>query len=119
MAEKFEDKSGGKTGSGPSAKVGRAIIGDEGLLGQVRFKITVGGLAANASDVANLIVKLEESPYFCLVYPAYSRSKRMPVPGSSNKYRNVSEFEIACYLANYRQGTESIAKQLIQGAPQG
>ncbi len=81
----------------------------------MRFKVVIAGVAASAGRVATLICKLEDSPYFCLVYPLFSRSKKInPVgrkslsglkAGSSfdrEDYR-ASEFEISCYLANYVQ----------------
>ena len=85
-------------------------------LGDVLFKVLISGIATDASDVAALVRKLEESPYFCKVYPSISRNKTMQVTGNavtigetqtkkaltSGSYR-VSEFEVSCYLANYRQ----------------
>jgi hypothetical protein len=69
---------------------------------------------------------LEDSPYFCLVRPSFSRYKTIDANGGSTansdiktskisgqiktdaeptaKKYQVSEFEISCYLANYRQG---------------
>ncbi|MHC4111759.1 MAG: PilN domain-containing protein [Planctomycetota bacterium] len=70
-------------------------------LGDVRFKVTISGVAAGAGDIAELICKLEESPYFCLVYPSFSRSRKIKV--GTGKNFQVSEFEISCYLANYRE----------------
>lgn len=94
-------------------------------LGNVRFKVVISGVAANPSDVAALTCKLEESPYFFQVVPAFSRSKELPIgtaPSSESttdagrrtstersrnaearKSLQVSEFEINCYLANYRK----------------
>ena len=92
-------------------------------LGNVRFKVVISGIAANASDVASLICKLEDSPYFCKVAPSYTRSAELETKSNvsirsrkdfaaellKNKESNmeskekimVSEFEISCYLANY------------------
>ena len=92
-------------------------------LGNVRFKVLITGVAANASEVANLICNLEESPYFFQVKPSYTRSAQIDTniktlinyhggftnsslinvensPGYKEKII-VSEFEISCYLANY------------------
>lgn len=64
-----------------------------------RSKVTIAGIAAGASDVASLISKLEESPYFCRIIPSYSRSKKVKgVP--------VMEFEIGCYVGNYVQDSQ-------------
>jgi hypothetical protein len=76
---------------------------DAGLLGDVRFKVVIGGVAAEAGEVAQLVCRLEESEYFCLVYPSFSRSRQIKTGLSKLKTSSVSEFEISCYLANYRQ----------------
>ncbi len=82
--------------------VGRDITGKGELsLGDVRFKVVISGVATNAGDIADLICKLEESPYFCQVYPSFSRNRNMKV-GTGENFQ-VSEFEISCYLANYRK----------------
>jgi Tfp pilus assembly protein PilN len=74
------------------------------LLGDVRFKIVMSGVASDAGEVADLICKLEDSPYFCQVVPSFSRNKKVKTgtPSGAKDYQ-VSEFEISCYLANYRQ----------------
>jgi len=61
----------------------------------------ISGVAAGAGDIAELIGKLEESPYFCLVSPSFSQNRKMKV-GTGENFQ-VSEFEISCYLANYRE----------------
>jgi Tfp pilus assembly protein PilN len=92
-------------------------------LGNMRFKVLITGVAANASEVATLICNLEESPYFFQVTPSYTRSAQIEAIKHTlvnsqrelsrdllkNKGKNlgsedkitVSEFEISCYLANY------------------
>ena len=94
-------------------------------LGGVRFKVVIRGIAADASDVASLICKLEDSPYFCQVVPSFSRNAQVKAAsypslvsgadaGEKTEYAErdvrksstsvpVSEFEISCYLANYRE----------------
>jgi hypothetical protein len=94
-------------------------------LGGVRFKVVICGIAADAGDVASLICKLEDSPYFCQVVPSFSRNARVKAAnypllayradaGEKTEYAErdvrkpgtgvpVSEFEISCYLANYRE----------------
>ena len=64
----------------------------------IRSKVTIAGIAAEASDVASFISKLEESAWFCRIIPGYSRSKII-------KEVVVTEFEIGCYVANYVQDT--------------
>jgi Tfp pilus assembly protein PilN len=97
-------------------------------LGSVRFKVMLAGVAADASDVAALMCKLEDSPYFCHVVLSYSRgdakitvqnapylmkettdgegkvksNNRVKETANRNEIQ-VNEFEINCYLANYRQ----------------
>lgn len=115
IAERFAGKQHGKPNRGSVVRAAGGNFGGKGAppLGDVRFKVVISGLAADASDVAELICKMEDSPYFCLVYPLFSRSKKInPVgrkslsgvkAGSSfdrEDYR-ASEFEISCYLANY------------------
>lgn len=115
VAEKFPDNQQGKT-SGRTAAVVRAIRVKTGQkqqlpLGHVRFKVVIAGVAANMTDVATLTRKLEDSPYFCQVVPSFSRSatveaesapaSREAVPDAGASIA-VSEFEIHCYLANYR-----------------
>ncbi|MHC4192710.1 MAG: PilN domain-containing protein [Planctomycetota bacterium] len=107
-AEPFADKQDGKKPIN-GGSVTRAANGYPGgkkalLLGDVKFKIVVNGIAADASDVAELVCKLEESPYFFLVYPSFSRSKKLTVTkGPVAKPVEVTEFEIGCYLANFRE----------------
>ncbi len=65
-----------------------------------RSKVTIAGMAAEASDVASLISKLEESPWFCRIIPGYSKSNKI-------KGVVITEFEIGCYVANYVQNTQA------------
>ena len=104
-AEKFVDaqrqKASGRTNTAVRA-AGRNVAGKGGLsLGDVRFKVVISGVATNAGDIAVLIRKLEKSPYFCQVLPSFSRNMKMKVGNGKNF--QVSEFEISCYLANYRE----------------
>jgi Tfp pilus assembly protein PilN len=129
VAEKFVDKQETKRSqrAGAIVRAVRARSGDKRdlPLGNVRFKVVIAGVAADASDVAALICKLEDSPYFCQVVPSFSRNAEMGieiapslrtdtdivtrtlhtrdgVQGAEGKIQ-VSEFEINCYLANYRE----------------
>ncbi len=103
-AERFAGKQEGKSGSGSAVRVARAKFGGKGapLPGDVRFKVVIGGVAADVGDVAALICKLEDSTYFCQVYPSFSRNRKIKVRAGEDL--QVSEFEISCYLANYREG---------------
>ena len=120
-AEKFTDSMSGK-GSKQGVRLVRAVRGGSNAqaalpLGDVKFKVLINGVAPDASDVAALICKLEDSPYFFQVVPLFSRNKQMTggidrrrrssdieaIGGESAVDIKVSEFEISCYLANYRQ----------------
>lgn len=59
-----------------------------------RFKVVIAGVATDATEVAQLVRKLEKSPYFCQVVPGFSRNRIVQA-------HQVSEFEIHCYIANY------------------
>jgi Tfp pilus assembly protein PilN len=97
-------------------------------LGNVRFKVVLAGVAVDASDVAVLMCKLEDSPYFCQVVLSFSKGDAKIMvenasliskettddQGKAERKDNikeaagqseiqVNEFEINCYLANYRQ----------------
>jgi cell division protein FtsB len=126
VAERFKNDQQDQQSHGGTAVV-RAVQATkekrELPLGDVRFRIVMAGVAADAGDVAALICKLEDSPYFCQVVPSFSRNavittsvNRALSSGadtnsntkSTDKDHNnvqvkVSEFEISCYLANYRE----------------
>ncbi|MFA5293210.1 MAG: PilN domain-containing protein [Phycisphaerae bacterium] len=61
-----------------------------------RFKIAVNGFAPDATEVAEIINRLEQSDYFFQIVPGYSRNVTV------GEYQ-ASEFEISCYLANYKR----------------
>ncbi|MHC4104676.1 MAG: PilN domain-containing protein [Planctomycetota bacterium] len=103
-AERFTDEQrGNDSRRAAAARVVARNFGGKGKmpLGGVRFKVVINGVATNAGDIADLICKLEESPYFSLVYPSFSRNRKMKV-GTGEDFQ-VSEFQISCYLANYRE----------------
>jgi len=123
VAERFvEDK--GATGRRASVRVAsdrrRASQGDWSGP-RIRFKVVINGMAVDAGHVAELISRLEDSPYFCLVYPSFSRNSqikrrmRRPAAGKNDwqppEGYQVSEFEISCYLANYRRQGERLAEE--------
>lgn len=113
VAEQFEDKQEDKSNSSSIVRAARAKFGGKSvsLPGAVRFKVVIGGIAADASDVADLICKLEDSPYFWLVYPSFSRSRTMKTRvGPVGENYKATEFEISCYLANYRQEDSALVK---------
>ena len=130
IAEKFEDEQDVTSvpSSGAVVRVVRANLNEKKNLplGNVRFKVIIAGVAADARDVATLMCKLEDSPYFRQVVLSFSRgdaeiennsSFRTETDGlngamkSENRVREagvrskipVNEFEINCFLANYRE----------------
>lgn len=102
-AESFKGISRSVSGARVARNVSKSNK-TKGPLGDVRFKIVIRGVAAEASDVADLICKLEESPYFCQIIPSFSRNSRArSVSNILGSVNTASEFEIGCYLANYLQ----------------
>ncbi len=103
-AKKFEDSQQKKRpASGIRvARAGSAKSGSEPL-GKVRFKVILKGIAAETSDVGELVRKLEQSDYFCSVSLSFSRNKQLKIGArDARQSKEVSEFEINCYLANYQ-----------------
>jgi hypothetical protein len=119
IAEKFQNQQSSDVMGGFSVRpAGTDASGKEGLLlGDVRFKVVLGGVAAGASGVGEFISRLEDSPYFCRVYPSFTRNKLIKFGSSTsgaiqNSERitrgeeeglGVSEFEISCYLENFKE----------------
>jgi len=105
-AEKFADGQGRRANRASAFTAARGnFAGKQTLpLGNVRFKVVISGVAADASKVAELICRLEDSPYFQLVYPSFSRNRNIKTGTNlAGENYQASEFEISCYLANYRQ----------------
>jgi hypothetical protein len=88
-------------------------------LGRVKFRIVLAGVAAHPADVADLVCKLDASPYFQRVHPSFygnakapagTKSALGPQAGGSGVQprgtRDLTEFEIVCYLANYQEADE-------------
>jgi hypothetical protein len=127
IAEKPERARENEAPGRPSAVV-RLAQGQLGKknepLGDVRFKILIAGVAADASYVAALVSRLEESPYFRQVVLSFTRNGQVgnenttflrdvdvlrPTgdtegrSGTAGVKLQVSEFQINCYLGNYRE----------------
>ncbi len=88
-------------------------------LGRVKFRIVLTGVAAHPADVPDLVCRLEASPYFQRVQPSFYGSARAPAgirpapgpqePAATTKAQgapSLTEFEIVCYLANYKDVDE-------------
>jgi hypothetical protein len=69
--------------------------------GNIRYKVTIVGIAADGTCVAGLIGRLEGSPWFSQVTPSYC--KNGVVDGHT-----VSEFEITCYINNYTESRRTM-----------
>ncbi len=129
ISEKIPDKQNNEKVSQSSSVVRPAGLlpgnNTDIQLGDVRFRVLITGAAANGSDVAALLCKLEDSPYFSQVNLAYSRDAQVKIgnnspvnpqednvkiPPISQKGNiktedniRINEFEINCFLSNYRQ----------------
>lgn len=128
IAERFVNRRQTKPNSSSAVRAVGGNFGSKDALsfGDVRFRVVINGVAADAGDVAKLICKLEDSPYFQLVYPSFSRSRRIKVAagradGTPNANRGirtpgkdyqVTEFEMSCYLANYREEGPYLAREV-------
>ena len=85
-------------------------------LGDVKFQIVLVGVAANPTDVGDLVSRLEKSAYFQNVRPIGYSTTKLDVPSgrqgnpagqgtkgiADDKIKvQVTEFQITCYLANF------------------
>ena len=97
-AEAFEPENKNGYVSGSVVTVVNADADKEKLPleGDIRFRVLMTGLAVNAADVARLIRTLEESLYVCEVKPMFCRNKKL-------KDYQAAEFQVSCYIANYRE----------------
>ena len=59
-------------------------------------KVVLTGIAARPADAAMLIARLEQTAYFDGVFLVYSKPKKV-------KDKDVTEFEIRCFVADYQQ----------------
>ena len=98
------DKSSGSAvrAASRSGKAGKSTP-----LGDVKFHVVLAGVAASPADVGALVCRLDESSYFQEVHPSFSRNNSIEVAEASatspKRTFQVSEFEISCYLANYKE----------------
>ena len=60
------------------------------------YKVVLTGIAARPADAALLITRLEQTAYFDSVFLVFSKPKKV-------KNRDVTEFEIRCFVADYQQ----------------
>ena len=118
-AEKFAEAPDSIRSGRAVVRVVRAKVSEKRALplGDVRFKVVINGVAADSIDVAAILRKLEDSPYFSQVVLLFTRdmqiSRDVGVARGLSDLENrrpgarttvaASEFEISCYLANYRK----------------
>ena len=85
-------------------------------LGRVKFRIVLAGVATRLADVADLVCKLDASPYFQRVHPSFYGNAKVQVGGKVGSASqegaavakaqgalDLTEFEISCYLGNYKE----------------
>jgi hypothetical protein len=116
FADKQEASSAG--GAGVRAAGKRKEADGGALLENVRFRIVLAGVAASPADVAALVCRLDDSPYFHRVSTSFWRSGHVrssaaagrgtpPTaevsPASQGGDIEVTEFEIVCDLSNYTE----------------
>jgi hypothetical protein len=122
VAEPFTNDDKGQRAAGAGVRIAGSAsdASPEAVLGNVRFRILLTGVAANPADVAALICRLDGSAYFRQVSASFwrsgkiQRSVRTPQStgrpaagagsGSQGETLEVTEFGITCYLANYQEG---------------
>lgn len=121
VAEPFtdQDKSQRAAGAGVRIAGGTNDASSEVVLGNIRFRILLTGVAASPADVAALICRLDDSAYFQQVSASFWRSGKIQkvvgrpqsagrsVAGTGSgpvETLEVTEFGITCYLANYQEG---------------
>jgi hypothetical protein len=115
VAEPFgEDKSRKSSTAGVRAADSAGPSADGVPLGDARFRIQLTGLAVSPADVAALVRRLDDSSYFRGVSTSWRNGTvQVPVRAPATQPKgaatrpaealDVSEFEIVCYLANYKE----------------
>jgi len=117
-AEKFGDSSAdGSAKYAPRPAVFGSSGKEELLLGDIKFKVVLEGIATDAKEAGEFVCRLEDSVYFCNVYLVFTRNRPIKVgaasvgqmQGSGRISRQeegsiqLNEFEIVCYLANFTE----------------
>jgi hypothetical protein len=106
IAEKFQSRKEDKPNNSSAVRAAAGNFSGKEMLpvGDVRFKVLINGVASDVSNVAALVCRLEDSPYFCQVLPLFTRNKEVKTAANIRGEKlQVSEFEISCILANYQQ----------------
>lgn len=121
IAESFADDDKGPRTNDTGVRVadGKNDVSKGPLVGSVRFRIVLTGVAVNPADVAALVRRLDDSTYFHRVHASFWRSGKVQlsarpahpvskaqagvVPAGQPENLDVTEFEVICYLANYKE----------------
>jgi hypothetical protein len=101
-------------GRGKGTKGRAADKGEEAQpempLGDAKLRLVLAGVSVYPASAAELVWRLDESPYFQRVSPSFYDKTKIPAQPSSgtagaksSETRDVTSFEITCYLANYRE----------------
>jgi len=121
VAEPFadDDKSSHAGDTAVRAADNRNEASRETLVGSVRFRIVLTGVAVSPADVAALVRRLDDSSYFHHVHASFWRNGKVQTSAKGGdavpkaqatvasagepKGLDVTEFEVVCYLANYEE----------------
>jgi hypothetical protein len=118
--EPFAGDKGPRTdNTGVRVADGRSDASGETLVGNVRFRIILTGVAVSPADVAALVSRLDDSSYFHQVHASFWRSGKVQVStrraqaapkpetnavsAGQPESLEVTEFEVVCYVANYEE----------------
>jgi len=121
VAEPFadDDKASHPSDTGVRVADGKKDVSRATLVGSVRFRIVLTGVAVSPADVAALVSRLDDSSYFDRVHASFWRSGKVQTGGKSVGAApkaqagvasageagglDVTEFEVVCCLANYEE----------------
>lgn len=81
----------------------RRVDSDNVLTGNQRFAIVLNGKAKESKHVADMICRIEDSQYFFNVIPLFTGDKKAAGRTNNKQPDEYTEFEVGCYLANYRE----------------
>lgn len=97
MNEPIEEIKTESPVSGAVVQIGKAKERQNAVVPKTpsRVKVTLSGIAARPADAATLIASLEQADYFQQVALIFSRPQKF-------MDKDVTEFEISCYVADYR-----------------
>lgn len=117
-AEPFSQPDNSSRTKGPTVQTSaKATNGQQKLpLGESKLQVILAGVAVLPADVADLVCRLEESAYFQQVRPSFygktnaqagssaGSPRRVETAGGNvPPMRDVTPFEITCYLANFKE----------------